>query len=150
LRVLEHLVGLGDLLEARLGLRLLADVRVELAGQLPVGLLNLLRRGGPRDVQRLVVVLELHAAPSRCRSPGATRPRELGRERITFYNHPTDRGIPAPANQTGRPEAEAFQGWPRVRLRVVKAMPASDAATAMARPERAAKLDLTTVSESSE
>ena len=35
----EHVVGLGDLLELLLGLRARVDVRVQLAGQLAVGLL---------------------------------------------------------------------------------------------------------------
>src|SRR5438552_2575125 len=47
LGIAEDLVGLIDLLEALLGLRLLVDVRVVLARQLPVGLLDL---AGHRDV----------------------------------------------------------------------------------------------------
>ena len=41
LGTLEHFVGLADLLEARLGILLLADVRMIFAGQFAVGLLDL-------------------------------------------------------------------------------------------------------------
>src|SRR5204862_7176507 len=58
--VLQRLVGLGDLLEALLGVRLLGDVRVVLARELAVGLLDLVVRGPARDAERLVVVLVLH------------------------------------------------------------------------------------------
>ena len=55
----EDLVGLVDLLEARLGLRVaLVDVGVVLARQLAVGGLDLLGRGGLRHPEDLVVVLE--------------------------------------------------------------------------------------------
>ena len=54
LRVGEHLVGLGDLLEALLLVRV--HVRVQLAGQPPVGLLDLLGRRVPRDAEHGVVV----------------------------------------------------------------------------------------------
>ena len=60
LRVLQDLVGLVDLLEARLGVGHLADVGVVLAGELAVGLLDVVLRRAARDAERLVVVLVLH------------------------------------------------------------------------------------------
>jgi hypothetical protein len=62
LGVPEHLVGLLDLLEALLGgLVPGIDVRVELPGQTPVGLLDLGLRGPLRDAEDLVVVPLRHA-----------------------------------------------------------------------------------------
>jgi hypothetical protein len=62
LGIAEHLVRLVDLLELRLGdLVTRVDVRVVLAGELPVRLLQLLVRSGLRDPERLVVVLEFHS-----------------------------------------------------------------------------------------
>ena len=60
LLVLEHLVRLADVLEAALGARVLVHVRVELAGELAIGPLDIRRRGVLRDAQRLVVVLVFH------------------------------------------------------------------------------------------
>ena len=51
LRVGEHVVGLGDLLELLLGLRARVDVGVQLAGQLAVGALDVLRAGVPGDAR---------------------------------------------------------------------------------------------------
>ena len=71
-RVAEHLVGLVDLLEARLGgLVARVDVRVDLARELAVRLLDLLLGRGLRDAERGVVVLEFH------RSPPALQPQHL-------------------------------------------------------------------------
>src|SRR5262249_38287322 len=54
----EHLVGLVDLLEARLGLAVAGvDVGMVLARELAVGGLDLLAARGLRDAERLVVVL---------------------------------------------------------------------------------------------
>ena len=47
----EDLVGLGDLLELLLRLRVGVDVRVQLAGEPPVGLLDLIRRCVPADAR---------------------------------------------------------------------------------------------------
>src|SRR5205823_8982784 len=58
--VAQRLVGFRDLLELLLGVRLLGDVRVVLARELAVGLLDLVVRGPARDAERLVVVLVLH------------------------------------------------------------------------------------------
>src|SRR6185503_19745881 len=60
-RIAEDFIGLVDLLELVLG-RLVAgiDVRVVLARQLPVRLLELLVRGGFRDAERGVIVFEVH------------------------------------------------------------------------------------------
>ena len=59
--VFEDFVGLADLLEPGFGIRLLADVRMELARQPAVGLLDFFRRSLGRDTQHFVVVDELHA-----------------------------------------------------------------------------------------
>ena len=57
LGVAEHVVSLGDLLEARLGVLVVGvGVGVVLARELAVGLLDLLRRGLLVDAERLVVV----------------------------------------------------------------------------------------------
>ena len=58
--VLEHFVGLADVLEAGLGARVLVHVRVELAGELAVDAPDLRRGGVLGDPQRLVVVLVFH------------------------------------------------------------------------------------------
>src|SRR5690606_12629214 len=62
LGVAQDLVGLADLLEALLGVRLLADVRVILARKAAVGALDLVLRRVPGDAHDLVVVLVLHTA----------------------------------------------------------------------------------------
>ena len=57
LGVREDLVGLGDLLEARLGVGVLrVDVGVQLAGELAEGLLDLGLVGVARDAEQLVRV----------------------------------------------------------------------------------------------
>ena len=56
LRIREHLVRLGDLLEAFGRIRLARDIRVELARELPEGALDLVVVGVARDAQQLVVV----------------------------------------------------------------------------------------------
>jgi len=60
LRVLQHLVRLADLLELGLGVRLLADVRVVLARELAVRLLDLVGARVASNPEHPVVVLELH------------------------------------------------------------------------------------------
>src|SRR5215469_6485942 len=57
LRVGEHLVGLRDLLEPLLGLRVRVDVRVQLPGEPPVGLLDLVRARVAADPEDAVVVV---------------------------------------------------------------------------------------------
>ena len=57
LRVREHLVGLGDFLEALLQLRIRIHVRVQLAGEPPVGLLDLVRARIAADAENPVVVV---------------------------------------------------------------------------------------------
>jgi hypothetical protein len=59
--VAQDLVGFGDPLEARFrGLVAGIDVRVMLARQLAVRLLDVLLAGGFRHAERRVVVLEVH------------------------------------------------------------------------------------------
>ena len=53
----QHLVRLGDGAEAELRVGCLADVRVELAGELPERPLDLVVAGVPGDAEQLVVVL---------------------------------------------------------------------------------------------
>src|SRR6185295_2749513 len=63
LRILQDLVGLADLLELELGLGVLVHVRVVLARQLPVRLLNVLLAGVFLDPQRRVIVLVVQRLP---------------------------------------------------------------------------------------
>jgi len=61
LLIREHLVGLRRLLELLLGLRIVGvDVRMQLASQLPEGLLDLAVRGAPIEAQHLVIVALRH------------------------------------------------------------------------------------------
>ena len=60
LRVAEHFVGLTDLLEPGLSRGVFVDVRVELAGELAIGPLDLLLRRIPLQTENLVVVFVLH------------------------------------------------------------------------------------------
>src|SRR5207248_2948590 len=57
LRVGEHLVGLRDLLEPLLGLRVRVDVRMQLPGQPAVSLLDLVRTRVTADAEYPVVVV---------------------------------------------------------------------------------------------
>src|SRR5678815_2506586 len=59
--VAQRLVRLGDLLELLLGVRFLGDVRVVLARQAAVGLLDLLVGRAAFEAEDLVIVLVLHA-----------------------------------------------------------------------------------------
>ena len=72
LGVAQHLVGLGDLLEAVLGAGLLVDVRVVAAGEPPVRLSDLVFAGVPGDLERLVVVLEGDRHQGTCSGARAT------------------------------------------------------------------------------
>ena len=58
--VFEYLIGLGNLFEAGFRALLFAHVGMVLARQLPIGLLDLLRRSVARHTQNLVVILEIH------------------------------------------------------------------------------------------
>ena len=60
LRILEHLVGLADLLETRLGVRLLADVGMVFPRQLAVGPLYLVLGGVAAHPHDFVVIFEFH------------------------------------------------------------------------------------------
>src|SRR5205085_117158 len=73
LGIAEDFVSLVDLFEALLRVRLLVDVRVVLACELSVGLLDVLGRGAFRNAKRLVVVLVFDRHPF--------RPRKLVRRR---------------------------------------------------------------------
>src|SRR5690606_11894007 len=89
LLVAQRLVGLGDLLETLLRVRLLGDVRVVLAGEAAVGLLDLVLGGAALDAEDLVVVLVLHfrwlttvtSLPSR---PASTKPRRRASSSISW------------------------------------------------------------------
>ena len=63
LRVGEHLVRLGDLLELLLRLRIRVDVRVQFTGQPPVGALDLVWRGVPADAEQTVVIARHYDSP---------------------------------------------------------------------------------------
>ena len=67
LRIAQHAVGFVQLLGARVGIGFLADVRMVLADQLAVSLLDFLIAGGLGDTQCCVVILVFHAMPSRYR-----------------------------------------------------------------------------------
>ena len=62
LRVLESLVGLGNFLEARLGLRLLGNIRMIFLRQSAICLLDLVGGGAALDAECGVVVAVLHRA----------------------------------------------------------------------------------------
>src|SRR5690606_32319647 len=81
-RVAQRLVGLVDGLEALLGPRLLAHVRVVLAREAAVGGLDLRLAGIGLHAQHAVVVLELHASSTttaRVRRAVASLPVEASR-----------------------------------------------------------------------
>ena len=79
LGVLQHLVGLVDLLHALRCIPFLADVGMILARELAVSSLDLALGGRARDAQGLVIVFKLHvlscpspAEPTLTLAPGAT------------------------------------------------------------------------------
>src|SRR5262249_42737526 len=72
LRIGQHVVRLGDLLEPVLGSGILVDVGMVLAGQLAVGPLDLILGRGPRHVQDLVEVAAISPRPGRHQSTLAT------------------------------------------------------------------------------
>ena len=65
LLVREHGVGLRDLFKLFLGIRLFIHVRMELAGLLLEGLLNITRGGVLGDTQNLVVIFFVHRRHAR-------------------------------------------------------------------------------------
>ena len=65
LLVRKHGVGLGNLFELFLGIRLFVDVRMELAGLLLEGLLYITRGGVLGDAQNLVVIFFVHRRHAR-------------------------------------------------------------------------------------
>src|SRR5690606_35740914 len=68
LGIAQHLVGLADLLEARLGVGLLADVGMVLARETPVGALDLVGRRIAAYAHDRVVVFVFHGIASRLRT----------------------------------------------------------------------------------
>ena len=79
----EDGVGLGDLLEALLGIGRLVHVGMELARLLLEGLANLVGRGLLGDPEDLVVVLVGHEGHGRCPSKPDPMPREARGTSIT-------------------------------------------------------------------
>ena len=65
LLIRKHGVGLGNLFKLFLGIRLFVDVRMELAGLLLEGLLNITRGGILGDTQNLVVIFFVHRRHAR-------------------------------------------------------------------------------------
>ena len=65
LLVRKHGVGLGNLFKLFLGIRFFVDVRMELAGLLLEGLLNITRGGVLGDTQNLVVIFFVHRRHAR-------------------------------------------------------------------------------------
>ena len=85
--VAQRLVGLRDLLELLLGVRLLGDVRVVLAREAPVSLLDLVVARAPLDAEDLVIVLVFHAGlygdgPAQIKAPTVRRP--LGSPKLSL------------------------------------------------------------------
>src|SRR5262249_24826700 len=77
----EHLVGLCDLLEPLLRLRVRVDVRVQLPGEPPVGLLDLVGTRVAADSEDSVVVVHARSPPGsglRTLPPRAPLPSPLG------------------------------------------------------------------------
>src|ERR1700761_9635331 len=72
LRVLQDLVGLVDLLELLLRLRVRVDVRVQLPGQPAVRPLDLVLRGVAADPEHSVIVLSHYDSPRICPTYRAT------------------------------------------------------------------------------
>jgi len=62
LGVTQHLIRFLHFLEARFGVRFLADIGVVLTREAPIRSLDLVRGGGALDAQDLVVVPEFHAS----------------------------------------------------------------------------------------
>src|SRR5512146_1887088 len=71
-RVPEDLVGLGDLLELLLRVRIRVDVRVQFAGQAAVRALDLGLRGVAADSEQCVIVLSHYDSPRICPTYRAT------------------------------------------------------------------------------
>src|SRR4051794_23557487 len=65
LAILQHLVGFLHLFELLLGVFFLGHIRMVLARELTVGLLDIVFRGRPFDTQNLVIVLVFHPRASR-------------------------------------------------------------------------------------
>ena len=65
LLIRKYGIGFGNLFKLFLGIRLLVDVRMELAGLLLEGLLNITRGGVLRDTQNLVVIFFVHRRHAR-------------------------------------------------------------------------------------
>jgi hypothetical protein len=60
LRILEHFVRLLNFLEALLGVRFFAHIRMKLAGELAIGPPDFIRGRLPLDTEYLVIVLVFH------------------------------------------------------------------------------------------
>src|SRR6185312_1677414 len=60
LRILEHLIGFAQFLEAGFRLRILADIRMIFARQFPVSALDVILRGIAGAAHDFVVILEFH------------------------------------------------------------------------------------------
>src|SRR5205814_5715540 len=85
--VAQRLVGLRDLLELLLGVRLLGDVRVVLAREAAVGLLDVVVAHATLDAEDLVIVLVFHAGlygdgPAQIKAPTVRRP--LGSPKLSL------------------------------------------------------------------
>src|SRR5262249_8955675 len=68
-RILQHLVRLAELLEFLLGVLGLVDVGVVFPRQLPIGAIDLVACGSPRNAEQGIIVDELHAGGA----PGQSR-----------------------------------------------------------------------------
>ena len=64
LGALEHLIGLADLFEPRLGVFFFADVRMIFAGEFAIGLLDLCLGCVARNAHHLVIILKFHSSPA--------------------------------------------------------------------------------------
>ena len=113
LRVAQHVVRAGDLLEALLGRRVRVDVGVELAGQLAVGLLDLLGTRVARDAEDFVEILgHAPAIVGRCGTPSG-----VGQDLADVAGDRVDRSHRARVVHPGR--ADDAEGGQRLLARAV-------------------------------
>ena len=94
--VAEYFVGLVDFLEFAFRLRVIGvHIRMVLAGQLAVGLLDLVLGGRLLDAQRFVVVLVVHGCQKGKKREGKSRYQPPANRLSGFETNTSDVGLPA-------------------------------------------------------